>query len=119
MSRSGMARSAASFMRSSRASVGSCQGKSSSTADPAGIGPRSATGWSALAAIARQLAPLAEAAADEDVIALDLAFARGDLRAEQPDVADVVLRAGMRTAGEMDVERLVDGDARVEMVGER
>src|SRR5436305_12973838 len=58
---------------------------------------------------------VAEPAADQHVIAVDrLAFfvdrnARGD----QPDVADVMLRAGMMAAGEMDVHRRVERDARL------
>ena len=59
--------------------------------------------------------PRAEAAADMDVIALDgVAIVRGrDLAGDQADVADIVLRAGMMAAGEMDVDRAVELDARL------
>ena len=52
----------------------------------------------------------AEAAADKDVIAVDriALFRHGDARADQADVADIVLRAGMMAAGEMDVDRRVE-----------
>ena len=57
----------------------------------------------------------AEAAADQDVIALDgVAVLRGlHLAGEQADVADVMLRAGMMAAGEMDVDRPVELDTRL------
>src|SRR2546426_471126 len=56
----------------------------------------------------------AEAAADEDVVALDgVALVRGlHLAGQEADVADVVLRAGMVAAGQVDVERAVEGNAR-------
>src|ERR1700722_1567198 len=52
----------------------------------------------------------AETAADDNVIALDLIAVLGhlDFRADEADVADVMLRAGIRAAGEMDVERAVE-----------
>ncbi len=52
----------------------------------------------------------AETAADMDVIALDLiaVFRHLHLGADEADVADVMLRAGIRAAGEMDVERAVE-----------
>ena len=60
----------------------------------------------------------AKAAADENVVAV-LALARDfRLRAEQADVAHVVLRAGVRAAGDVDVHRPVEMDALVEVVGE-
>ena len=48
-------------------------------------------------------------AADVDVIALDLiaVLVHRNLRADQADIADVMLRAGIRAAGEMDVYGLV------------
>ena len=58
------------------------------------------------------------AAADVDVIALDHVLAASTLVAEQADVADVVLGAGVRAAGEVDVDRLIERDARLEVVGE-
>ena len=62
-----------------------------------------------------------EAAAGEEMIALDRyrrprrhrTFAR-----DQADIADVMLRAGMVAAGEMDVERRVDVDARLAPVAD-
>ena len=52
----------------------------------------------------------AEAAADLDVIALDRVAVLGGLHlaGQQPDIADVMLRAGIRAAGEMDVDRAVE-----------
>ena len=58
------------------------------------------------------------AAADIDVIALDALLAPRDLAGQQADVADIVLGARMMAAGEMDVDRQVDRDARLEIVGE-
>ena len=56
------------------------------------------------------LAFSAEAAADDDVVALDrvAVVADRDLRADQADVADVVLGAGMMAAGQVDVDRRVE-----------
>ena len=56
-----------------------------------------------------------EAAADQDVIALDRVAVLGDLHlaGEQADLADIVLRAGVMAAGEMDVDRRVERDARL------
>src|SRR5688572_11505771 len=56
-----------------------------------------------------------EAAADMDMIALDRIgiLADLDLAGDQPDVADVVLRAGMMASGEMDVDRRLQCDARL------
>src|SRR5215472_437464 len=55
----------------------------------------------------------AEAAARDEMIALDgiVALAGRDFGGKQPDVADVMLCAGMVAAGQMDVERRVDVDA--------
>ena len=70
--------------------------------------------------LASQLAPFAEAAADEDVVPLDFRIPAGcHLRAEQADIADVMLRAGMRAAGQVNVQRRVQGKARVEIVRDR
>ena len=57
----------------------------------------------------------AEAAAGNDVIAIDrIAFLIDrDARRDETDVADVMLRAGMMAAREMDVDRLIEGDARL------
>ena len=62
-----------------------------------------------------------EPAAGEQVITLDgvVLLADRNLGADQPDIADVVLRAGMVAAGEMDVERRVDLDARFAPVADR
>ena len=56
-----------------------------------------------------------ETAADIDVIALDRigVLADLDLAGEQADIADVMLRAGMMAAGEMDIDRPVEIDARL------
>src|SRR4051812_4422510 len=64
--------------------------------------------------VAREPRVRTEAAADQNVVAIDCVtflvdcYARGD----QPDIADVMLRAGMVAAGEMDVHRRVERDAR-------
>src|SRR5262249_3666575 len=63
----------------------------------------------------------AEAAADQDVIALDsVTFFRSlDLAGEQADVTDVVLCAGVMAAGEMDVDRPVEAHTRLAPGGNR
>ena len=63
----------------------------------------------------------AEAAADVHVEALDRVVAVGDRHAagDQPDVADVVLRAGVRAAGQVHVDRRVEGDPRLHPLGDR
>lgn len=62
----------------------------------------------------------AEAAADMDVKAFDAVFIRDrDLGADQADVADEVLRAGVMTAGEMDVDRRVERHARLAILRDR
>ena len=57
---------------------------------------------------------LGEPAADDDVVALDrvAVLADRDLGADQADVADVVLGAGMVAAGQVDVDRHVERRAR-------
>src|ERR1035437_5982532 len=53
-----------------------------------------------------------EAAADQQVIALDRVAVLGllYLASEQADLTDKMLRAGMMTAGEMNIDRRVEGD---------
>src|SRR6266540_1192313 len=62
----------------------------------------------------------AEAAANVDVVALDRValFGRLQLGAEKPDVSDVMLGAGVGTAGEVDVDRAVELDARLAPAGD-
>jgi hypothetical protein len=61
----------------------------------------------------------AAAAADNDVIPLGLRIVAGaadiDLGGEEPDIADIMLRAGIGAAGQVDVERLVEVDPRIEI----
>src|SRR5258708_6783926 len=61
-----------------------------------------------------------EAAADMDVIALDRigVLADIDLAGEQADIADVMLRAGMMAAGEMNIDRAVEFDACLAILGD-
>ena len=61
-----------------------------------------------------------ETAAGKEVIALDrvIVLADGYLCCDQADIADVVLRAGVMAAGEMDVERRVEVDARLAPVAD-
>src|SRR5580700_130115 len=56
-----------------------------------------------------------ETAADEHVIALDRVAVLADLHlaGEQADLADEVLGAGMVAAGEVDIDRRVDRNARL------
>src|SRR5262249_59994331 len=63
--------------------------------------------------VARERGVDAENAADQAVIALDGVALLRDLHlaGEEPDVADIVLGAGVVTAGEMDVDRPVEFDA--------
>src|SRR5205823_14782990 len=56
--------------------------------------------------------------ANEHVVAFDYVVPGLDLGAEQADVGDVVLRAGIRAAGQMHVERLVERDRCLEPFGE-
>src|SRR5258708_29933376 len=69
--------------------------------------------------LAADAALIAGAAADIDGVALDHVLALGHAHAEQADIADIMLRAGMRAAGEMDIERLVERQPGVEMLDER
>ena len=62
----------------------------------------------------------AAAAADHDVITLDrLVLALVDLCRDQTNVADIVLGAGVGTAGQMDIDRLIERQPRVEIVDQR
>src|SRR4051812_31416445 len=54
---------------------------------------------------------LPKAATDEHVIALQRLARNFHLGAEQPDVAHIMLRAGIRATGKMDVDRLIEIDA--------
>src|SRR5579863_6447133 len=65
--------------------------------------------------LARQRGVGPEAAAHQNVVALDLLAVLGLLHfaSQQPDVADIVLRAGMMAAGQVDVDRRVELDARL------
>ena len=76
---------------------------------------RRVLGLHVLVELARERRVRAEAAADQDVIAVDrvAVLVDRDARRDQADVADVVLRAGMMAAGEMDVDRRVERDARL------
>jgi hypothetical protein len=59
----------------------------------------------------------AAAAADMDVVPLDLVIAAGiDLRRQQADIADFVLRTRIRASGQVNVERRVDNQTCVEIV---
>src|SRR5262249_21665989 len=57
----------------------------------------------------------AEAAADENVIPLDriVVFVRLDLAGEQSDLRHKMLRAGMVAAGQMNIDRRVERNARL------
>src|SRR5437879_1380558 len=61
-----------------------------------------------------------KAAAGEQMIALDRIDILADihLRGDQPDIADVMLRAGMMATGDVYVERRVDVDARLAPVAD-
>src|SRR5262249_10904606 len=65
--------------------------------------------------VAIDLAPdggvVAETAADGQVVTLDLSVALFHLAREQADIPDVMLRARVMAAGQMDVHRRVDSDA--------
>src|SRR5207248_6975323 len=58
------------------------------------------------------------AAADEDVVAFDRLVAGLDLGAEQADVAEVVLGAGVRAAGQVDVDGLIQLDPALDVLGD-
>src|SRR5262249_55643746 len=74
---------------------------------------RRVVGFDLAADFAAALRVRAEAAADMDVVRLRLIPVVRSLRlgAKKPDIADVVLRAGIRAAGEVDVERGIERDA--------
>src|SRR6266545_3993145 len=61
-----------------------------------------------------------KAAAGEQMIALDGIDILADIhfRSDQPDIADVMLRAGMMATGDVYVERRVDVDARLAPVAD-
>src|SRR6266567_2849868 len=61
----------------------------------------------------------ATATAENDVVTFHRFAAEIDLHALQSDVADVVLRAGIGAAGEVDVEGMIEVNAFVEMRRER
>src|ERR1700691_782952 len=62
----------------------------------------------------------AEPAAREQMIAFDgvVLFANGDFGGDQTYIADVMLRAGMVTAGKMDVQRRVEYNPRLAPVAD-
>src|SRR3954468_9561287 len=68
-----------------------------------------------------QLGVRPKAAAGKQMIYLDAvaALPGGHLRRDQADVADKMLRAGVMAAGEMDVERRIDLDARLAPFADR
>src|SRR5882672_10374204 len=61
----------------------------------------------------------ATATAENDVVTFHRFATEIDLHTLQSDVADVVLRAGIGAAGEMDVEGMIEVNVLVEMRGER
>src|SRR4029077_10744997 len=75
--------------------------------------PRRVFGFDVVVDLRRDRRVRTEAAADVNVVALDRValLGRWHLAGEQSDVADVVLRAGVMTAGEMDVHGPVERDA--------
>src|ERR1051326_7820435 len=60
--------------------------------------------------------PRAEPAPDEDVVAIDRFAGHFDLGAQQADVPHVVLGAGVRATGEVDIDRPVELKLPVEML---
>ena len=62
-----------------------------------------------------------EPSAGEQMIAFDVVviLADGHFGADQADIADVMLRAGMMTAGQMDIQRDVDRHPRLAPVADR
>lgn len=64
--------------------------------------------------------PAGKAAANHDVIAFNcIAFViDGNSGAHKADIANIMLRTGMMTAGDMDVDRLIKGDALIKRCGE-
>ena len=72
--------------------------------------------------VAGDLAPEAEfgtaAAAKDQVIPLDLLVAAQiDLGRDQADIADIMLGAGIRAAGQVDVDRRIERDPRFKVIG--
>src|SRR5260221_10055763 len=60
-----------------------------------------------------------EAAAREQMVALDgVLLANRDFCGNQPDIADVVLRAGMVAAGDVNIDRRLDIDSRLAPVAD-
>ena len=62
----------------------------------------------------------AKAATHMQMITFDLIalIVHGDLGADEPDVADIVLCAGMVAAGEVDVDREVYAQARIHVISD-
>src|SRR3981081_1954277 len=84
-------------------------------------GPRRVLGLEIVVDLLPDIGIRTEAATGKQVIAFDgvvAAFTDGHLRPDQSDIADVMLRAGMVAAGEMDIERRVDLDARLAPVAD-
>src|SRR5207302_2006604 len=61
----------------------------------------------------------ARTASKNDVVALDGFTRHIDFDALQPDVADIMLRARVRTAGQVDIDRLVQFHTLVQVTRER
>src|SRR6478672_7392563 len=58
----------------------------------------------------------AKSTPDENVVALDSLAGDLHLRTEQSNVAHVMLRAGIGTAGQVNIDRLVESNSFVEIV---
>src|SRR4029077_20435259 len=67
--------------------------------------------------VAREPRLRAVSAADQHVVALDSVTLLGDLHlaGQEADVADVMLRAGMMTSGQVDVDRAIERQMRLAM----
>src|SRR5438477_620360 len=61
---------------------------------------------------------LAETTADEDVITFHAFSSDFHFRAQQSDVTDVMLRAGVRATGKMNVDRVVEREFLFQVSGE-
>src|SRR5262245_39764516 len=57
---------------------------------------------------AADAAPVAIASTHENVVALDHVVPSRDLRTEKADISNIVLGAGVRAAGQVDVDRLIE-----------